>query len=217
MSLVNELNFWKYEQKCLEVVKNLNEKGFVANYFPDRSKAINYLIQHTADSESIGCGGSMTITDLGILNMLADSGKKIFNHNQPGITPEEKLNIMKAAMFSDVYLCSTNAITTEGILINIDATGNRVAAMIFGPKKVIVVAGRNKIVEGSIDEAIKRVKNWAAPPNSKRLNFKTPCKDTGFCSDCNSPERICRVISIMERKPRTADFHIVLINEDLGF
>jgi hypothetical protein len=108
-------------------------------------------------------------------------------------------------------------LTLNGELVNIDATGNRVAAMFFGPRKVIVVAGRNKLVDGSPHDAIDRVKNWATPPNSKRLNFKTPCSATGFCSDCSSPDRLCRVTSIIDRKPRFTDIHVLVVNADLGF
>ncbi len=217
MSLTYELNQWKYEKKCLSTVEKLKENGFTAFYFPEKSHAVSYILENAKDACSIGVGGSMTIADLGVVNLLTDMGKTLFNHNQPGLTPEQKLDIMKNAMLSDVYLCSANAITTDGFIVNIDATGNRVAAMIFGPKKVILVVGRNKIVEGNIDEAVKRIKNWASPPNARRLNFKTPCKDTGFCSDCKSPDRICRVISIMERKPRLTDFHVLIVNEELGF
>ena len=106
--------------------------------------------------------------------------------------------------------------TLSGFLVNIDATGNRVASMFFGPQKVIVVAGRNKIVEGDALDAMQRVKSWATPPNAKRLNFNTPCAKTGFCSNCNSPERLCRVTTILERKPRFTDMRVLVVNEEMG-
>lgn len=159
----------------------------------------------------------MTVAQLGLQDIFTGLGKEVYNHNLPGLTPAEKIEIMKKAILTDIYFCGANAITISGEIINIDATGNRVGTMLFGPKKVIVIAGRNKIIEGDINTAIKRIKDWASPPNARRLNFKTPCADSGFCSDCNSPDRICRIITIIERKPRLTDFEVILINEDLGF
>lgn len=217
MSLVNGLNFWKYEKKCLATIEALRKNGFTAQYFKDRNDATNYISEVVKTAHLIGLGGSMTIAELGLHEILINSGKEVLNHNLPGLNLEDKLNIMRNAILSDIYFSSTNAITIDGKLINIDATGNRVGSMLFGPKKVVIVAGRNKIVEGDVNIAIKRVKDWASPPNAKRLNFKTPCAETGFCADCNSPDRICRIVTIIERKPRLTDFEIILINEDLGF
>jgi hypothetical protein len=117
----------------------------------------------------------------------------------------------------DLFISATNALTLSGCLVNIDNTGNRVGAMAFGPKKAIVVAGRNKIVDGSIEDAIRRVKERAAPPNAKRLQYKTPCATTGFCSDCSSPERICRIVTIIEKSPKRSDLRVLVVNEDMGF
>jgi hypothetical protein len=89
--------------------------------------------------------------------------------------------------------------------------------MFFGPRKVIVVAGRNKLVDGTVQDAVNRVKNWATPPNAKRLNFKTPCANSGFCSNCNSPDRLCRVTTVIDRKPRFTDVRVLVVNADLGF
>jgi len=217
MGLTEELNFWKYEQKCLKTIESLKKNAFTAQYFPDRDKAIEYIKSIVSSAKTIGIGGSMTATQLGLQDIFVGLGKEVYNHNLPGLTPPEKLEIMRKAILTDVYFCGANAITINGEIVNIDATGNRVGTMLFGPKKVIVVAGRNKIIEGDITFAIKRVKDWASPPNAKRLNFKTPCAETGFCSNCNSPDRICRIITIIERKPRLTDFEVILINEDLGF
>lgn len=217
MGLTEELNFWKYEQKCLKTIESLKKNAFTAQYFSDSNKAIEYIKSMVSSAKTIGIGGSMTVAQLGLQDIFIGLGKEVYNHNLPGLTPPEKLEIMRKAILTDVYFSSANAITINGEIINIDATGNRVATMLFGPKKVIIVAGRNKIVEGDINSAIKRVKDWASPPNAKRLNFKTPCAETGFCSNCNSPDRICRIITILERKPRLTDFEVILINEDLGF
>jgi len=217
MSLTNELNFWKYEKKCLKTIEALQKNGFKAQYFKERKEAISYINEQIKSANVIGIGGSMTIAELGLHEIFQNAGKEVLNHNVAGLSPHEKVEIMRRALLSDAYFCSSNAITTDGKLINIDATGNRVGTMLFGPKKVFIVAGRNKIVEDDVNTAIKRVKDWASPPNAKRLSFKTPCAETGFCADCNSPDRICRIITIIERKPRITDVEVVLINEDLGF
>ena len=124
--------------------------------------------------------------------------------------------MMRRQLTCNPFLTGCNAVTLSGCLVNIDATGNRVASMSFGLKKVIVVAGRNKLVDGDVAAAIKRVKECTAPPNARRLGFNTPCAKTGFCSDCRSPDRICRVTAVIERKPRLADLRVLVVNEDLG-
>jgi len=217
MSLTNELNYWKYEKKCLKTIEALQKNGFKAQYFRERKEAISYINEQVKSANVIGIGGSMTIAELGLHEIFQKAGKEVLNHNVAGLSPQEKVEIMRKAILSDTYFCSSNAITTDGKLINIDATGNRVGSMLFGPKKVFIIVGRNKIVENDVNSAIKRVKDWASPPNAKRLNFKTPCAETGFCVDCNSPDRICRIITIIEKKPRITDIEVILINEDLGF
>jgi hypothetical protein len=119
-------------------------------------------------------------------------------------------------MTSDLFLSGVNAITMNGELVNIDFAGNRVNAMSYGPGKVILVAGYNKIVE-DVQEAIKRIKNVAAPLNARRLNIDVPCAKLGRCVDCNSPNRICRVVVILERKPALTDILIILVGEELGY
>ena len=159
----------------------------------------------------------MSIVDLKIKERLSEMGKEILISKKPGISPEEAMAVRRRQLSSDLFLSGTNALTLSGCLVNIDNTGNRVGAMVFGPKKAIVVAGRNKIVDGSIEDAIRRVKEWAAPPNAKRLQYQTPCATTGFCSDCSSPERICRIVTIIEKRPKRSDLRVLVVNEDLGF
>ncbi|MGA1861447.1 lactate utilization protein [Deferribacter thermophilus] len=142
--------------------------------------------------------------------------KKILNHGDPNLTPEERNQVRLAELTCDLFVTSTNALTLDGKLVNIDGTGNRVNAMAFGPKKSVVYTGINKIVE-NVDDAIKRIKFIASPMNAKRLNFNTPCAKTGFCADCNSPQRICRIVTIIEKNPPLSDIEIVIIGESLGF
>jgi len=216
MTLTNELMQWHHEQRCEKAVEALGQNGFIASYCRTPAEARDYILCHAGDATSVGFGGSRTIVDLGVEPVLAGQGKEILNHGIPGLEPAEKMAIMRRQLTCDLFLCSANAITLSGWLVNIDGNGNRVAALTFGPKKTIVVAGRNKLVDGDLAAAIHRVKNVAAPPNAKRLNCNTPCAKTGFCANCNSPERICRITHVMDRKPRAADLHVLIVNEDMG-
>lgn len=217
MSLTDELVLWTHEQKCLKAVAALQKNGFGAEYCATPHEAFECIVREAADAASVGFGGSMSIVGLGVEARLREMGKEILNHANPALSRDERMDVMRRQLTCDLFLSGTNALTLSGELVNIDATGNRVAAMFFGPRKVIVVAGRNKLVDGTVHDAIQRVKNWATPPNSRRLNFKTPCASTGFCSDCNSPDRLCRVTTIIDRKPRFTDVRVLVVNADLGF
>ncbi len=216
MGMTEDLINWTHEQKCLKAVESLERNGFTALYCPTPQAAAEYIITNASDSVTVGFGGSMSIVSLGVEQPLREQGKEILNHASPALSRNEKMEIMRRQLTCDLFLSGCNALTLNGELVNIDATGNRVAAMFFGPRKVIVVAGRNKLVDGTPQDAIARVKTWATPPNAKRLNFKTPCATTGFCSDCNSPDRLCRVTTIIDRKPRFTDLHVLIVNADMG-
>lgn len=216
MSMTHELADWTWEQKCRKAVAALDTNGFTALYCQTSGDARRYILDTAAEATSIGFGGSMSIVDLDVQRVLAEQGKEILNHANPGLSKEQRLEILRRQLTCDLFLSGTNALTLSGELVNIDATGNRVAAMFFGPRMVIVVAGRNKLVAGTAQEAIQRVKQWATPPNAKRLNFNTPCAKTGFCSNCNSPDRLCRVTTIIDRRPRFTDLRVLVVNADLG-
>ena len=217
MGAVEELVYWTHEQKCLKAVASLTKNGFGAVYCPTPHEALELIVTEAADAASVGFGGSMTIFGLGVESRLRELGKEILNHGNPALSRDERMEVMRRQLTCDLFLSGTNALTLSGELVNIDATGNRAAAMFFGPRKVIVVAGRNKLVDGPVLDAIQRVKNYATPPNSKRLNFKTPCASTGFCSDCDSPDRLCRVTTVIDRRPRWTDLRVIVVNADLGF
>jgi hypothetical protein len=217
MTQADELVRWTYEQKCLKAVDSLVKNGFGAVYCATPKEAFEYIVGEAADAASVGFGGSMSIAGLEIEACLRKMGKEILNHGSSDLSRDEKMEIMRRELTCDLFLSGTNALTLSGELVNIDATGNRAAAMFFGPRKVLVVAGRNKLVDGSVHDAVVRVKNWATPPNSRRLNFKTPCASSGFCSDCNSPDRLCHVTTIIDRKPRFTDLRVLVVNADLGF
>ena len=217
MGMTEELINWTHEQKCRRAVESLEKHGLTARFCATAQDAGEYIIAEAADAVTVGFGGSMSIVALGVEQVLQKNGKEIFNHASPALSRDERLAIMRRQLTCDLFLSGCNALTLNGELVNIDATGNRVGAMLFGPKKVIVVAGRNKLVDGTLQDAIERVKAWATPPNAKRLKFNTPCSVTGFCSNCNSPDRLCRVTSIIDRKPRFTDLHVLVVNADIGF
>ena len=169
MSPTADLIRWNEEQRCQKAVAALKMNGFDATYFRTAQEAHDYIVAEAADAQTVGFGGSLTIADLGVQAKLQEQGKEILTHWLPGLTREEVIQIKRRQLVSDLFLTGSNAVTLNGWLVNIDGSGNRVAAMAFGPKKVIVVAGRNKLVDGELPEAIERVKNRASVPNAKRL------------------------------------------------
>jgi hypothetical protein len=215
MGFTEELLDWSYEKRCQEAVKGLNQNRFTAVFCENREAAVDYILKEAGEASSIGFGGSRTVTDLEIQGRLAGMGKELLDHNQPGLTLEERLAVMRRQLTSDLFLASANAVTTSGKVISVDGNGNRVASMIFGPKKVILVVGRNKLV-GSVEEGIRRIKAIAAPLAAKRLNINTPCAKTGFCIDCSSPDRVCTITVILDRKPRLSDVRVLVVNEEMG-
>lgn len=207
---------WQRRRLMEQAATALEKNGFTVSLFDRRDEALVHLEQLAASAETVGFGGSMTLEGLGLAGRIEALGKKTLVHGRAGLTPVERRQVMRQQLGCDLFFTSTNALTLQGHLVNIDASGNRVCAMAFGPPRVVVVAGSNKLT-GNLESALTRIKEEAAPPNAKRLNFDTPCAKTGRCSDCNSPQRICRIVTIIERCPRATDLHICLINEILGY
>ena len=216
MSNTEELNDWAYALKCEKAVAGLKSNGFDAVYCQTGEEVFHYIVNEAATAKSVGFGGSLSVADLKLIDKLKGMGKEILNHSAPGLTPEEKLAVTRRQLTCDLFLTGSNAVTLSGALVNIDGNGNRAAAMFFGPQKVIVVVGRNKLVDGSVEDAVRRIKSYASPANAKRLELATPCATTGFCSDCNSPQRICRVTTVIEKKPRNTDIRVLVVNEEMG-
>ena len=213
---MNPIKQWWIDERVKKTIEKLVAHEFNAIYVKTKEEAIEEIWKHIVPNAKVGVGGSITIRELGILDQLKAKGNIIYDHWTPGLSKEESFQIRKDQITSNLFLSSVNAITMNGELVNIDGAGNRVNGTIFGPGKVIVVAGYNKIVE-DVQEAIKRIKNVAAPFNARRMNFDVPCAKLGRCGDCNSPNRICRVIVIHEWKPMWTDILIILVGEELGF
>ncbi len=195
---------------------SLKKHGFDARFFPSREEAAAYIMELASDCNSVGLAGTHTARALGVVPMLEKAGKKVYDHWQlkPG-TPEE-LECRRQQMVSDLFLASANAITMTGEIVNRDGCGNRINAMTFGPGKVALVVGRNKIVP-DLDSAFARIEEVAAPIRAMSLSRKTPCVQTGYCMDCDSPERICRITSIIHRQPMFTKITVMVLDEELGY
>lgn len=199
-----------------QAIKALKRNGFEAAYAATPEEAAAKVLELVPEGASVGIGGTMTVRQLGLLSALTARGHKVVHHWLPGLSEADGRRLRLEEDASDVYLASANAVTLDGKLVNVDGTGNRVAGMLYGPKKVIIIAGYNKVV-ADLDQAIDRIRNVAAPMNAIRYAAKTPCAATGVCNDCTSPERICSVTSIIDRRPKSSDFTILLVGAELGF
>jgi hypothetical protein len=200
-----------------KVVANLTKNGFAARLAHNAAEAKSLVLDLIPAGLPVGVGGSVTIRQMDLIETLRQRGHEVFDHWEAGLSLEQSKEVKLRQVGAPVFLASANAVTQDGKLVNIDNTGNRVAAMIFGPNQVIVVAGRNKIVDG-LDEALLRIKMHVAPLNAKRRMDKTPCAKTGECQDCHSPDRTCRVTTILERKTRgVGTFSVIIVDEDMGY
>lgn len=204
-------------QKLAEkMIKNLKRRNMEAFYCPTGKNAVEKVSELIADGSTVTWGGTATVRDLGIPQTLKNRSTLNVLDRDSVETPEEKVQMYLKAFTADVYLTSANAISEDGVIVNIDGNGNRVAAISWGPKKVIFVIGLNKVAQ-SIDAAIARARGIASPINSQRFDINTPCRIDGTCHNCNSPESICSYVHIL-RNSRNGNRHIViLVGEDLGY
>lgn len=212
---MNETQMWHNEIIGKKVVEALKKKSFDAVYIPTKEDARQMILDMISADASIGLGGSVTLRELDIIDEFNKRGNTVYNHSLPTLDNNEKMTVRRNQLTADYFLTSTNAVTFDGQLVNYDGTGNRVAAMIFGPKKTIIIAGINKIVK-SVDSALERIETKAAPLNNKRLNLPNPCTKTGVCEDCQGSTRICNVVTIMKKKPNQSNITVMIIGEELG-
>ncbi|MGN0291177.1 MAG: lactate utilization protein [Lachnospiraceae bacterium] len=205
-----------YKNQAKTIIENLKKRQMEGYYCPTRADAVQKAMELVAKDSSVTFGGSMTLSEAGIMDALHNRDDITFYDRSKAATPEEVQKIYREAFFCDYYFMSTNAITLDGELVNIDGNGNRVAALVFGPANVIIVCGMNKI-STDIDEAIARVRNIAAPPNCNRLDRKTPCAVTGKCGDCLSPDCICNHTVITRRSGTPGRIKVLFVGEELGY
>lgn len=199
--------------QAAECMKNLKAHNMDADFFETGVQAVAWLKENIAKGSSIGTGGSETLAELGIINDL--TGNPDY-HFLDRYHTDDVQKVYRETFSADVYLTSSNAVTLDGCLYNVDGNGNRVAALIFGPRKVYVLCGVNKIVP-TIDDAITRVKNIAAPENNVRLNKPNPCTQLGRCVQCVKDTSICNEFVVTRRSGQKGRIHVLLINEELGY
>jgi L-lactate utilization protein LutB len=213
-----ETRGWYAEKIAQATLKNLQKNGFTALYASSKEEALKMVLQMIPIDAKVGVGGSVTIREIGLVKALVERGNSVADHWRSDLSVEESRKLRLSHLTSDVFLSSSNAVTMDGKLLNADGTGNRVASMIFGPRKVIIVAGVNKIVKG-VNEGLERIRDIASPMNANRLGYKSPCGLTGMCNEdkCEPPERLCHVITIIERRPNETNTAVVLVGEPLGY
>jgi hypothetical protein len=207
------------QKKISRILEELKKKRYNnVHYFETVGEAKQFIIDHIAKDETVGVGGSITLReDLGIVKALRSNGIRVFDHWEDGGNREKRIELKRSHRAVDVFLSSANAVTEAGEIVNLDGGGNRVASLCSGPKRVILVAGVNKLVR-TIDEAIERTRNTAAPINAVRKSCKTPCVERGCCLDCKAEDRICAALLILLKKPGDIDeFTVLLVNETLGY
>ncbi|NLL37633.1 MAG: LUD domain-containing protein [Fretibacterium sp.] len=196
------------------LVEALKKKEYQAVYAPDREKALEEVLKLIPKGASVGVPGTVTIRQIGAMEALAEHGCTV-HHHWKQLTPEQKPQVFMDEYGADYFLTSANAITRDGIIVNIDGTGNRVSAMAWGDNTMIFVIGLNKVA-GTLEEAINRARS-ATPPNVIRLGGDTPCIQTGYCLDCQSPARVCRAMLILERPTFGRKVHVIIVGENLGY
>lgn len=199
-----------------ELIKQLNRRHIEAFYCPTGEEAVKKVSELIADGSTVTWGGTATVRDLGIPAMLKNRGTLQVLDRDEVETPEEKQEMYLKAFSADVYLTSANAMSEDGVIVNIDGNGNRIAAISWGPKRVIFVIGLNKVAQ-TVEAALARARGIASPINSQRFEMNTPCKLDGKCHNCNSPESICSYVHFL-RNSRGGGRHIVvLVGENLGY
>lgn len=211
-------HYW--EKKLAAVKKAFEANNFEVHVVQNAQAAKNLVIDTFIPSlapKRIAWGGSLTFTGTGLHDALKSAtDMEVLDTFDKSLSREESLERRRQALLTDLFITGANALTETGKMVNLDMIGNRVAAMAFGPKAVVILAGRNKIVP-DVDAAVARIKNYAAPVNTMRLDKKTPCAETGACCDCSSPDRICNTWVITEKAFPRGRIKLVLIDEDLGF
>jgi L-lactate utilization protein LutB len=211
-------NYWRLRLADLKTA--LESNNFDVYLADDRQAACRIVLEDIIpklNAKSVSWGGSMTVqVATGLYERLKDHPDlDVLDTYDKKLSDEQKQELRRQALLADLFITGTNAITESGQLVNLDMIGNRIGALTFGPRYVVILAGRNKLA-ANLDEAMYRVKNYAAPTNAMRLDKKTPCVKTSFCEECKSPDRICNSWTITEKSFPKARVKVVLINEDLG-
>lgn len=204
----------RYDKAGPAVAEAMKKRGFDAYYVSTAEEARAKALELIPEGSTVSWGGSVTIDQIGLKQAVIEGGYEVINRDEAK-TPEERTKFMRKGLTCDVFLMSANAVSEDGQMVNIDGNGNRVAALCFGPKEVIVIAGMNKVA-GSLEEAYVRARRFAAPVNAQRFDFETPCSKTGMCADCLSPQCICSQM-VVTRRTSSGRIKVILVGDDLGF
>ncbi|AHM57562.1 hypothetical protein EAL2_808p00550 (plasmid) [Peptoclostridium acidaminophilum DSM 3953] len=207
---------WVISERVKRTIDNLRRNNISAYNVQTCEQAIEKIMELVKDGSTVSVGGSMTLFDAGIIDHLRSGRYNFLDRYAEGLTPEDIKDIYRKSFSADAYFTSSNAITESGELFNVDGNGNRVAAMIYGPDKVIVIAGVNKIVKDE-QQAMERLRSTAAPANARRLSRKTPCAELGYCTNCNRPDRICNDYVLIKKQPANDRMHVIIIDKELGY
>ena len=207
-----------YKSQAEEIIKNLNKRNIDGIYFEKTEQAVASILSKIPDGVLVGLGGSESIIESGLVDGLRKKNIRLLDRYKEGVSKEEVWEMRRKGLSSDIYISSSNAVTLDGKIVNMDGTGNRVAAMVFGPDKVILLVGMNKIVK-TVEDAVTRIKNYVAPRNALRVNIDTPCSKKGFCQEphCRAPHRICCQLVIMESSMFPGRIKVILVGEELGY
>ena len=208
---MNYLNFNEFEQ----IKKNFNKRNIEVCFFKNLDEAKQKILTLIPKDNTVGFGNSGTLKQMDISNELTKRGNTVYNKTLAK-NRKEIVKLKKESLLSDWFLTGTNAISTKGHIVNIDHSGNRVAAMLYGPENVIIIIGKNKI-EKTLEQAINRAKNIAAPLNAKRAGYNPPCVKLNKCTDCNSKERVCNSLVIIEGQAQKNRIKLFVIDQELGF
>ena len=202
-------------EKLMRVADALRTRGFDAAVFATAKEAADFILADVPDGQTVAIGGSMTVKQMGLETRLREKGHTVLWHWE--VAPADRPALLHEAMKAPVYLCSANALTEDGLMVQIDGTGNRVAAMCYGPNTVYVVIGRNKLVEGGMQQAVSRIKRVACPQNARRYGLDTPCAATGHCDVSACKNSMCHMTVSFDLAPNGKRTQVLLIDEDLGY
>lgn len=205
-----------YEEKIGRLIRNLANNNLKGTYLKSVDELTDYLDNQVQDGSLVSVGGSQTLFELNLIEYLRNRNIRFLDRYKENLTGDEKKEIYRKSFFADFYFSSTNAITVDGHLYNVDHTGNRVAALLYGPEKVFVIIGINKIVD-TVEEAIARVRSVAAPANNVRLNRNTPCAKFGSCVDCKVEDRICNEYTLIKRQAVKDRIEVIILPFELGY
>ena len=197
------------------IIKNMAKKNMEGYYCATSAEAVEKALSLMPEGASVTWGGSMTLTECGLMDALKTANYELIDRDTAK-TPEDSRLMYAKQVMADYYLMSSNGITIDGELVNIDGRANRVSCLCWGPQNVIIIAGMNKVCS-DVESAVQRVRNFAAPPNCVRLNRNTPCTQTGKCGDCYSPDCICSQVLITRRSSTPNRIKVILVGEDLGY